>query len=114
MRMGTFLFGGIVGAAAAVYMIKGGRMPMLIGGFNQSSKGFEGTAGAMMNMAKDGMQAMTGQDHSSQHGDQKKQTGSDNGLSQVKQFVEQDAEVKRAVQEIMKDNAANAPSQPTH
>ncbi|GIQ71053.1 hypothetical protein DUZ99_10665 [Xylanibacillus composti] len=111
MRMGTFLFGGLVGAAAAVYVLKGGRMPMLIGGMNQSGRGIENTAGAMMNMAKEGMQAMTGP---TTQGKNQHRSGSADGLAQVQKFVEQDAEVKKAVNEIMKDNHINKPSEQTH
>lgn len=111
MRMGTFLFGGLVGAAAAVYLFKGGRMPTLIGGFSQGSRAIENTTGAMMNMAKGGMQAMTGQ--TPQRKEQHK-SGGTTDLSQVQKLVEQDAEVKRAVNEIMKEDNLSKQPQQTH
>jgi hypothetical protein len=84
MRMGAFLLGGIVGAAAVMYWNRNGMMGQVMGkaktAFSQMNEG--GTVNMTDNWSRNSASA------------------SNNGLDKVKEIIDQDPELRKQVDEI--------------
>ncbi len=94
MRLGTFLLGGVAGAAAVIYLNRKSKS-MLFSAFSSSSD----TMGKAMNKAKD---TMTGAFNAASFNKQSK-----DNLGQVENIVKSDPALKQTVDEILGDNKGN-------
>jgi gas vesicle protein len=109
MRMGAFLFGGLIGAAAAMFMNRNNR-PVMLTTLNKATE----TVNSMVDRARNQMVNMT--NNASQTGktavDQTaqaaanytKQADTQADLEKVEQMINQDPQVKQAVDEIKRGN----------
>jgi hypothetical protein len=94
MRIGTFLLGGIAGAAAVIYLNRKSKS-MLFSAFSSSSD----SMGKMVNKAKD---TMTGANDSTSFN-----TNSTKDLGDVEQIIKKDPDLQHTVNEILIDNKEN-------
>ncbi|GAA4870419.1 hypothetical protein GCM10023310_57490 [Paenibacillus vulneris] len=102
MKFGSFLLGGLVGAAAVVYFNNKSKSMLFsaISSKNQSLGGFADKAGAS-NHSDVKNQPASGSE--SIHA--KKEAGSTHeGLARVEALINKDAEIKAAVDEILTEN----------
>jgi hypothetical protein len=100
MRVGTFLLGGIAGAAAVIYLNRKSKSWML-SAFNSSNT----SMGNMMDKAKSnftGKTASTGN-----MGKAATNFSSSNTLNSVEHIVKHDPSLKETVNEILADNKSN-------
>lgn len=98
MRIGTFLLGGIAGAAAVVYLNRRSKS-MLLSAFSSSSE----SMGKVVDKAKDTWS------NKSTGGTAFKNFSSSgtNNLNQVEKIVKEDPGLKAAVNEILHENKEN-------
>lgn len=109
MRIGGFMMGAMLGAAAAVYINRKG-MPMIFS-MGQGGKGIN----SLMNKSKSGMQQQShadGKAASSSGGSNRSRNGQhsnhesimqDAGLDQVEHIVNEDPQLKSQVNDIMSE-----------
>ncbi|GIP37501.1 hypothetical protein J31TS4_07810 [Paenibacillus sp. J31TS4] len=114
MRLGTFLLGGLAGAAAVVYLNRRGSM---LAGLANS----EGTAGQFLNKAKQAvssfqMGAMSSSSGKSGHQSRSEANGSKHenarqaagrqggSMEQVEHLIDEDPQLKATVQDILQHN----------
>jgi hypothetical protein len=122
MKMGTLLLGGVLGAWAAMYVTRNKRW-MMLSNFANAGKQLEGMMG--MGQGQDQNQKNSSERTSKQgsksdgiagignqtHGSKSAGGNKDNGLSRVKDIIEEEPRLKVQVQEILaeskKDSHAN-------
>jgi Sec-independent protein translocase protein TatA len=99
MRMGMFLLGGIVGAAAVVYI---NRNNMMMSNFSNAGQ----SVGKMMDNAKTKFSSMNmGMNRDSEKSNQNStQSNEKTNLSKVEEIVNKDANLKSQVDEILENN----------
>jgi hypothetical protein len=103
MRVGTFLLGGIAGAAAVIYLNRKSKSWML-SAFNSSNA----SMGNMMDKAKNNF---TGKTSSTGNvGKAATSLSSSNSLDSIGHIVNNDPSVKGTVNEILADNKAHTPT----
>lgn len=96
MRMSSFIAGGIMGAAAAMYLSRNNKPIM----FSLSQAGE--SVNRMMDTAMDRMKNMMDNRSVGQS------TDSASGLDKVEKMTERDPQVKQQVDEILKENTGNS------
>ncbi|MEK8127433.1 hypothetical protein WMW72_05845 [Paenibacillus filicis] len=105
MKVGTFLLGGIVGAAAAVYVTRKAK-PLLFSAFSSSdaASGVWAKNGHAAKSGKPGDSSRSFQSGSASWDGQKSSSGLGNeagGLGKVEEIIKQDPKLKEAVDEIL-------------
>ncbi|MBB6674175.1 hypothetical protein [Cohnella nanjingensis] len=108
MKIGTFVMGGLAGAAVVLLMQRNGRMAAMAGQVGQRMKhrmsGMKEDAfGKMLNMSWSGSDRHGGSDShrgSDRHASNRSSSES-GGLEQVAHLASQDAKVKREVNDIL-------------
>ncbi|MEW9699024.1 hypothetical protein [Paenibacillus sp. SI8] len=102
MKIGTFLLGGIAGAAAVIYLNRKSKS-MMLSAFSSSSE----SVGKVMDKARDKFVSKTFKDSSidsSAKSYSSASSGSAGGLSQVEKIVKEDPGLKSTVNEILQEN----------
>lgn len=99
MRMSSFIAGGIMGAAAAMYLSRNNKPIMF--SLSQASE----SVNRMMDTAMDRMKNMMDNRSVGQSG---QSTDSASGLDKVEKMTERDPQVKQQVDEILKENTGNS------
>ncbi|MBD2861342.1 hypothetical protein [Paenibacillus oceani] len=100
MRMGAFLLGGVVGAAAVVYYMRGKHMSFA-GLTSQTSDMFsKPTSSKPVKFA-------SSSSHSDKFSSSSNSSRSESGLGQVEELIAQDAAVKSQVDEILNKSASS-------
>lgn len=102
MRMSGVLFGGLLGAAAATYFIRNGKMSGMMSGM--STAGMGSSIGKAMNGMMAGKQGNGMQHNHSGHEGYGKQDARSIGLDKVSELLSKDTFVKAQVNEILKEN----------
>ncbi|GFZ89502.1 hypothetical protein GCM10008018_39570 [Paenibacillus marchantiophytorum] len=100
MKIGTFLLGGIAGAAAVVYLNRKSKS-MLFSAFSSSSE----SMGKVVDKAKDSFSNRTF--NSTSTAPKSFTSTGANGLSQVENIVKEDPSLKSTVNEILNENREN-------
>ncbi|WP_040951228.1 hypothetical protein [Gorillibacterium massiliense] len=105
MRASSFLLGSMVGAAAAIYFMRGGKF-MMSTTMTKTSDSIGQAIGngfaAMNAMGKNGkMHQSHKEDESTMHGKSHNQ-----GMDKINELINDDPSVKHQVQEILKENSA--------
>ncbi|MCY9664741.1 hypothetical protein M5X11_07200 [Paenibacillus alginolyticus] len=95
MKIGTFLLGGIAGAAAVIYLNRKSKS-MLFSAFSSSSE----SMGKVVDKAKDSLVNKSFGNSSAKSFS----TSNSNGLNQVEKIVKEDPHLKATVNEIMREN----------
>jgi thioredoxin reductase len=96
MRMSSFVVGGIVGAAAAIYMSRNNKPIM----YSLSQAGE--SVNKMMDTAMNKMKVMTDKQSAGQY------TDTAGGLDKVEEMAEKDPQVKQKVDEILEENTSSS------
>ncbi|OCT12504.1 hypothetical protein A8709_32280 [Paenibacillus pectinilyticus] len=99
MKLGTFMLGGIAGAAAVIYLNRKSKS-MLFSAFSSSSE----SMGKVVDKAKDSFSNKSFGDSMSRNFSSTSSTG----LNQVEKIVKEDPHLKATVNEILQDNKATA------
>ncbi|MFD0694867.1 hypothetical protein ACFQZT_12245 [Paenibacillus sp. GCM10027628] len=99
MKIGTFLLGGIAGAAAVIYLNRKSKSLML-SAFSSSSE----SMGKVMDRAKDKFVSKTFKDSTAKNFS----STSSNNLNQVEKIVKEDPHLKATVNEILQENKETA------
>ena len=105
MRMSGVLFGGLLGAAAATYFIRGGKMSGMMS--SMSTAGMGSSIGKAMNGMMAG-KADGGQHFGANQGSYDKRDARSIGLDKVSELLSKDSFVKAQVNEILKENPETA------
>ncbi|TXK76563.1 hypothetical protein [Paenibacillus sp. N3.4] len=98
MKIGTFLLGGIAGAAAVVYLNRKSKS-MLFSAFSSSSE----SMGKVVDKARDSLVSKSFKESTAKNTSQT----SSNNLNQVEKIVKEDPQLKATVNEILQDNKEN-------
>ncbi|UJF31167.1 hypothetical protein [Paenibacillus hexagrammi] len=105
MRIGTFLLGGLAGAAAVIYLNRKSKS-MMLSAFSSSSE----SMGKVMDKAKDTFTNKSFKDNhykdtvSKSYTSTSTNTTSSHGLNDVEKIVKEDPSLKATVNEILRDN----------
>lgn len=99
MKLGTFMLGGIAGAAAVIYLNRKSKS-MLFSAFSSSNE----SMGNVMDKAKGTFGSQTFGNSVAKNFS----STSTNGLNQVEKIVKEDPHLKATVNEILQDNKASA------
>ncbi|MGO4273754.1 hypothetical protein AB4Z22_28640 [Paenibacillus sp. TAF58] len=95
MKIGTFLLGGIAGAAAVIYLNRKSKS-LLFSAFSSSSE----SMGKVVDKAKDSLVNKSFGNSAAKNFS----TSNTNGLNQVEKIVKEDPHLKSTVNEIMREN----------
>ncbi|MBN2984343.1 MULTISPECIES: hypothetical protein [Cohnella] len=103
MKIGSFIVGGLAGAAVVMLMQRNGRMMAMAGTAGESLKRRAGemkgeALGRLFSMGTGGERGWSGKDQS-------RERGENEGLGHVAKLASQDSEVKRQVDKILEENA---------
>jgi len=99
MRIGTFLLGGVVGAAAVVYLNRKTGGSLLMSAFSSSGESVGKTVGKTK-------ETFSGKSFTDLSAKSFKTSGS--GLDKVEDIVKDDPSLKQTVNEILEDNQEQA------
>ncbi|NOU99241.1 hypothetical protein [Paenibacillus planticolens] len=108
MRIGTFLLGGIAGAAAVIYLNRKSKS-MLFSAFSSSSE----SMGKVMDKAKDTFASKSSSDKTVRNfssSSTNSGASAGGGLNQVEKIVKEDPHLRVTVSEILEANKENTSS----
>jgi hypothetical protein len=114
MRLGTFVLGGLMGAAAVIYLSDRKNRSMKFSAFTSPvdtlGKMMGGTMGLINNFTDNNRQnktaAATGAPHATTSANAANM--GTNGLTQVQKIVNEDPELKKTVNDILQDNGKSS------
>jgi hypothetical protein len=105
MKVGTFLLGGIAGAAAVIYLNRKSKS-MMMSAFSSSSE----SMGKVMDKAKDTLGSKSFKDSfkdATSKSYSNTNSNSSSSLNQVEKIVKEEPSLKATVNEILRDNKEN-------
>ncbi|GIO11718.1 hypothetical protein J19TS2_12730 [Cohnella xylanilytica] len=109
MKIGTFVLGGLAGAALVMVMQRNGRLSAMAGSVGQQMRSRMGgmkedAIGKMLNMRFGGSRSSSGGDASASRRNNASDAAKSGGLDEIAHLASQDSEVQQQVNEILDQN----------